>query len=134
MQADEEVKFQILEALERFNQLVSTKNLQVVEEFAPDDQALLIGSEQGEIASGRQEIEAFFLRVFARQTTFSWEWDHIDMWHAGNLAWLFADGQVVLSSEKEQRRTPYRISGVLELQGGRWLWRIYHGAEPVSGG
>jgi hypothetical protein len=41
---------------------------------------------------------------------------------------------VVLSSEKEQRRTPYRISGVLELQGGRWLWRIYHGAEPVSGG
>lgn len=133
MKSDEELKTQIHKALERFNQLVSTKNLEVVEDFAPGDEALLIGSEQGEIAAGRQEIEAFFQRVFARPSTFSWEWQRIDAWYAENLAWFFADGQVILSGEKEIRRTAYRITGVLENRDGRWLWRLYHGAEPVTG-
>jgi hypothetical protein len=104
-----------------------------VEEFAAGDETLLIGSEAGEIAAGRKEIEAFFNRVYARQTIFSWEWDRMDVRHAGNLAWLFANGQVVLSVGKEQRRTPYRITGVLEYQDGHWLWRQYHGSEPVTG-
>jgi ketosteroid isomerase-like protein len=133
MNSDDEIKTQIHKALDRFNQLVSTKNLEVVEDFTPSDEALLIGSEQGEIAAGRQEIEAFFQRVFARPATFSRECQRINAWYAENLAWFFADGQVILSSEKEIRRTPYRITGVLENRDGRWLWRLYHGAEPVAG-
>ena len=132
MPLDTEVGSQIRQTLERFNHLVSTKNLQVVEEFASDDEALLVGSEAGEIAAGQQEIKAFFNRIFSRQTTYSWEWEQIYIWHASNVAWFFADGQVVLSSGKEQRRTPYRISGVLESQDGQWLWRQYHGSEPVT--
>ena len=50
----------------------------------------------------------------------------------GDLAWFFADGQVVLSSGTEQRRAPYRITGVLERHGDRWLWRQFHGSEPST--
>ncbi|MEJ2555862.1 MAG: nuclear transport factor 2 family protein [Anaerolineae bacterium] len=120
------------EVLERFDDLVSTQNLQVLAEFAPGDEVLLVGSDAGEVATGRQELEAFFARIFARDTTFSWEWDRIDVSHAGDLAWFFAEGRVVLSTAKEQRRAPYRITGVLERHGERWLWRQYHGSEPVT--
>lgn len=132
MQSDENVKSQVYEVLELFNDLVSTQNQQVLAEFAPDDYVLLIGSEAGEVAAGRREIEAFFARIFARDTTFSWEWDRIDVSHAGDLAWFFAEGRVILSTAKEQRKSPYRISGVLELRGKQWLWRQYHGSEPVT--
>ena len=93
---------------------------------------LLIGSEAGEIAAGRQELESFFSHIFARDTTFSWEWDRIDVSYAGNLAWFFAEGRVILSTVTQQRKTPYRITGILERQGDRWLWRHYHGSEPVT--
>jgi ketosteroid isomerase-like protein len=132
MQSDAEVRSQVCEVLERFNDLVSTQNLQVLAEFAPGDEVLLVGSDAGEVATGRQELEAFFARIFARDTTFSWEWDRIDVSHAGDLAWFFAEGRVVLSTAKEQRRAPYRLTGVLERHGERWLWRQYHGSEPVT--
>jgi ketosteroid isomerase-like protein len=132
MRSDAEVRSQVREVLERFNDLVSTHNLQVLAEFAPGDEVLLVGSDAGEVATGRQELEAFFARIFAHDTTFSWEWDRIDVSRAGDLAWFFADGRVVLSTAKEQRRSPYRITGVLERHGERWLWRQYHGSEPVT--
>ena len=132
MQSDVEVRTQILEVLERFNELVSTKNPQVLEEFATADEVLLIGSDLGEIATGSQELASFFRRIFARDATFSWEWARINVSYTDNLAWFFAEGRVVLSAAKEQRKSPYRITGVLERQGERWLWRQYHGSEPVK--
>ena len=132
MQSDAQARSWVYQVLERFNHLVSTQNLQVLAEFVPGDEVLLVGSESGEIAKGRQELEAFFTRVFARQATFSWEWDRIDVSHAGDLAWFFAEGQVILSNTSGQRKSPYRISGVLERHGEHWLWSQYHGSEPVS--
>lgn len=114
--------------LERFNELVSTRNLRVLAEFAPGDDILLIGSDSGEVARGSQELAAFL----ARDSVFSWEWDRTDLSYASDLAWFFADGQVVISTAKEQRKSPYRITGVLERHGERWLWRQYHGSEPVT--
>ncbi|MEJ2601482.1 MAG: nuclear transport factor 2 family protein [Anaerolineales bacterium] len=133
MQPDAEVRTQVCQTLERFNELVATKNMQVLAEFAPGDEVLLVGSETGEVALGRQALEAFFRRVFAREAVFSWEWDRIEVSHVGNLAWFFADGWVILSTAREQRRAPYRISGVLEHHDECWLWRQYHGSEPVTG-
>ena len=133
MPSDAEIKSQVRDVLERFNELVSTKNLQVLEEFAPGNDVLLIGSDAGEVSAGRQALEAFFDRIFARENTFSWEWDRLDVSHDDNLAWFFAEGRVVLTTAQEQRKAPYRISGVLQRQGERWLWRQYHGSEPVTG-
>ena len=132
MQSEDEVKSQVREVLERFNELVSTRDLDVLAEFAPGDEVVLVGSEAGEVASGRQELEAFFRRVFGRENTFSWEWDRLEVSQKGYAAWFFAEGRVILSTPNQQRKSPYRISGVLERQGERWLWRQYHGSEPVT--
>jgi hypothetical protein len=144
MQLDADVQLQVRQVLERFSDLVSTKNMQVLAEFAPGDEVLLIGSEAGEVASGRGALRAFFARIFAREATFSWEWDRVDASRPGgvssprdasrarDVAWFFAEGWVILSTAAEQRRAPYRISGVLERHGDRWLWRQYHGSEPAT--
>ena len=132
MQPEVEVRSQVLEVLQRFNELVSAKNPQVLEEFVAGDDVFLIGSEIGEVAAGSREVASFFTRIFAREVRFSWEWDRIHVSYTGNLAWFFADGRVVLSTGKDQRKAPYRITGVLERQGERWLWRQYHGSEPVN--
>ena len=126
-----EIQAQVREVLKRFNDLIATKNMQVLAEFAPDDNVLLVGSEPGEIVAGQHEIEAFFTRIFARDAAFSWEWDYMRISHSGDLAWFFADGWVILSTEENERRGPYRISGVLQRYDGRWLWRQYHGSEPM---
>ena len=131
MQSDMDVRSQVHEVLDRFNRLVSTRDSQVLAEFAPGDRVLLVGSDAGEVAAGRGEINAFFARIFARPVTFSWEWHRIEVSHASNVVWFFAEGWVILSTAEQQRRTPYRVSGVLVRHGERWLWRQYHGSEPV---
>jgi ketosteroid isomerase-like protein len=133
MHSDQVLRSQISAVLARFNDLVSTKNPQVLAEFTPGDDTLLVGSDSGEVARGDQELEAFFRRIFAREATFAWEWERIEASQAGRLAWFFAEGWVIVSTPGEQRKSPYRVSGVLERRGGRWLWRQYHGSEPVTG-
>jgi len=132
MKSGKDIRSQVREVLDRFNVLVSTKNPQVLAEFAPGDEILLIGSDAGEVARGRQEVQAFFDRIFTRELSFSWEWDRLDVSQSGELAWFFAEGHVVLTTAQEQRKAPYRISGVLERHGERWLWRQYNGSEPVA--
>ena len=132
MLGDADTRAAVQEMLERFNQLVSTRNLYVLEEFASGDDVLLIGSDDGEIARGPQEIKRFFDRIFAGSSTFSWEWSRIHVSEAGNIAWFFADGQVIVDSPEGQAKAPYRITGVLEKIGDRWRWRHYHGSEPVA--
>jgi ketosteroid isomerase-like protein len=131
METDSELKTQIYEVIERFSNLVSKKDMGVLDEFAASDEVLLVGSDSGEIAHGRQELEAFFKRVYNHDASFSWTWNHINVWHTGDIAWFFADGQVLLTGPNGQRKSPYRTSGVLERDGTRWYWRQYHGSEPV---
>jgi hypothetical protein len=47
MRSNEEVRSQVCDALQRFNDLVSTQDRQVLAEFAPGDDVLLIGSDAG---------------------------------------------------------------------------------------
>jgi len=119
-------------ALERFFDLVAARDRAVLQEFAAGDAVHLVGSDAGEIAAGRQELEAFFTRIFAKEARFSFAADRVDGWQAGDLVWFFAEGVMVVAQAGAEERRPYRITGVLEQEEGRWRWRHYHGAEPVG--
>jgi len=92
---------------------------------------VLIGSEAGEIAMGIPEVERFFTRLFARTSTFSCEERSVAGAMAGDTAWFFADGFIVMKEVGARKSAPYRVSGVLERADGRWRWKLYHGSEPV---
>jgi len=116
-------------SLHQLATLVFQREPAVVSEFTDD--ALLVGSEPGEIAAGQAQLQSFFERLFERPMRFSWEWDNIRASASGELCWFFAEGVVVVTTEGGQDRTPYRLSGVLLRIAGEWRWQQFHGSEPA---
>lgn len=95
--------------------------------FAPDADTTLIGSSAGEIVRGPMEMRPFLEELFDSPDALSWEWDDVSVSCCGDVAWLWLEGALVRNGLSERA---YRISGVLERRQGRWLWALFHGAEP----
>jgi ketosteroid isomerase-like protein len=128
MQADAQTREEVLLALGEFRAAVSERRLEgVLSLFAPDADATLMGSSAGEIARGPLELRTFLKRIFSSPQRVSWEWDDVSISCAGEVAWLWLEGALVLDGRSDRA---YRISGVLERRQGRWLWSLFHGSEP----
>ena len=128
MQADAQTREEVLLALGEFRAAVAQKRIEgVLALMAPDADATLIGSSVGEIARGPLELRRFLEDLFATPGTISWEWDDVSVSCAGEVAWLWLDGGLVLDGRSQR---PYRITGVLERRQGRWIWTLFHGSEP----
>jgi len=119
-------------ALIRLNGLLSRRDMGVVEEFVDADDTLLIGAAAGEKARGRVALENHFRELFKRAETLSYSWREVQVSVNGTTAWLYAAGEAVLQGEGGEQRTPYSLTGVLELHGGVWLWRLFHGSSVGS--
>jgi ketosteroid isomerase-like protein len=119
-------------SLVRLNELLAKRDMTVVNEFVDADDTLLIGSEVGEKARGRVAIEAHFRDLFKRPETISFSWREVQVSVRGTTAWLYAAGQVVQHGPNGEQREPYILTGVLELHGGVWQWRMFHGAQPAE--
>ncbi len=126
-----ETRKEVTAALQRLGVLVSCKDPAVLAEFASDAEVLLVGSEAGEVAEGPHALRDFFQRVFRSPASVGWEWRKVRISCAHDLAWLFAEGEVVIVTDARPRRRPYRLSAVLQRNGRRWLWKLFHGSEPA---
>jgi hypothetical protein len=78
MKADAQTEAAVMAVPDEFNNAVATRNLnKVLDLFTFDPDVFLLGSEAVESATGREELESFFRRVFSRDVAFSWtrnEW------------------------------------------------------------
>jgi ketosteroid isomerase-like protein len=126
-----EMRDQVLQALERFERLVAERDPALLSEFAEEADVRLVGSEVSEAATGPAEVEALVRRFFGLPVQIRWEWQRRDVSFVGDVAWLFAQGEAVLSGEGGEQRVPYRMTGVLERRGDTWRWRHFHGSEPI---
>lgn len=126
-----EAKREVTAALNRLGMLVSRKDPAVIGEFASDAEVLLVGSEGGEIVEGSGALREFFQRVFRAPANVGWEWRKVRVACEENVAWLFAEGEVVIVADARPQRRPYRLTGVLSRHGKRWIWRHFHGSEPT---
>jgi ketosteroid isomerase-like protein len=153
MKADAQTEAAVMAVLDEFNNAVVTRNLnKVLDLFTSDPDVFLLGSEAGERATGPQELESFFRRVFSREVAFSWAWKEWNFSASAkcSVAWVALDATVHMSGESEQgvtvKSAPYRITAVLERRSGqggrggkggkggrgaRWLLAQYHGSEPA---
>ncbi|WP_304219403.1 nuclear transport factor 2 family protein, partial [Phenylobacterium aquaticum] len=117
--------------LARFSDLVSARDLALADEF--HDPGLFAGSGAAEKAVGRAAMHALFTTIYAQPFRIAFAWDAVRVDHAGDLAWLFAEGVAVVTPDTGAvQRTPYRVTGVLQRRGPDWLWRQWTGAEPVK--
>jgi SnoaL-like protein len=127
-----EARTQVTQALQRLGMLVSRKDPAVLAEFANDADVLLVGSEQAEVVEGPAALRAFFGKVFRTPANIGWEWRSVRISSADDVAWLFAEGELVIVTDARPSRRPYRLTGVLQRKGRRWLWKHFHGSEPAG--
>lgn len=113
-------------ALMRLNSFLAARDWALLDEFAKGEDTLLVGSESGEIARGREQLRTHIARIFALPDALAFSWREVEVAVHGPIAWLHAEGEALLG---EQRR-PYRLTGVFELQAGVWKWKLFHGSEP----
>ena len=120
----------IFAAVDRFMELVAAKRLEeTLAAFSGDPDCSLIGSEIGEEALGPAALRSFFAEMFARHPPFSVAWQSRRASINGDTAWFSASVEARMSPSES---VPYRITGILVRRSGRWLWQLYHGAEPTE--
>ena len=118
------------EALERLNDRLAAHDFAFLDEFDPS--ALLIASEEGEIASTRAEMRSLLTSVYELPVRVGWEWEEVIANASGDVAWVYAEGRLVMTGDAAVQHKRYRMSGVLQRVNERWLWRLFHGSEPVQ--
>ena len=117
--------------LARFGDLVIAKDIGAADEFSKD--GIFVGSDAGEIAIGRGQIKSLFKKMFSGPNRISWKWQSVHAIHAGDVVWFFAEGEIVVAEPTQTVRMPYRLAGVIQRTGGRWVWRQFNGSEPPKG-
>jgi ketosteroid isomerase-like protein len=119
-------------ALIRLNALLGARDGAVIDEFVAAADTLMIGAQSGERAQGPVQIAEAFERMFNTPETVSFAWREVDVSVRGDVAWLHAEGQIILKGKRtKEQRFPYRLAGVLEPHGGRWKWRLFQGSQPM---
>lgn len=123
---DEKAIFAVVDC---FMECVAARSLEeTLAAFSGDPDCALIGSKIGEEAFGPAALRNFFNGMFARPGIFSVTWRSRRASINGDTAWFSAEVDARMSTS--DRSGPYRITGVLVRREGRWLWQLYHRAEP----
>jgi hypothetical protein len=117
----------------RLNQLLAARDRTITEEFIDSPETLFIGFAAAEAARGQREIAAHFERLFGQPETIAFSWRRVEVSVRNAVAWLYAEGELVRKDGESAAHEPYRLSGVLELNHGRWRWRMFHGSRPAAG-
>ncbi|MBV9413016.1 MAG: nuclear transport factor 2 family protein [Acidimicrobiia bacterium] len=90
----------------------------------------VVGSEAGEVAMGRDGVEGFFRRIYARPQPFRFDFPSRSWRVQGDVAWLTADGSVLEPTAADDKA--YRLTAVFVLEDGAWKLALWSGAEPIG--
>ena len=116
--------------LARLTTMLEHRDPALVDEFVDDPDVLIVGSEASEIEIGREQI-AQMVKALSAGPSVRFHWTQTRSGSHGDVAWLFASGEVVVTDHGADTRVPYRLTGVLERRNGAWKWRPFHGSEPA---
>ena len=91
-------------ALAQLNRAMQERDPAIAALFLPD--AILVGSEPGEVARGSAAIGGLLLAIHAKDYVVWWDMPQLDAGGGHGMAWMFAQGEVVLASPAGTRRLP----------------------------
>lgn len=129
MLARAEIKWAVFKAVDDLlGYIANGRHPESVAAFTDDADVALVGSEAGEAFVGPVALRAFFADLYARPYRVLFALPDRRISSAGNVAWFTGEGTYRLSDADEEM--PYRLTGVLERRGGRWLWQLFSGSEP----
>jgi len=128
---DAAITKEITASLELWNNSARNRDVNHFMELFDNNEAILaVGSDSGEVFKGREQIENWMKTLFARRG-FSWDMKRVDIDHNGNTAWVFMDGYMIVTNDKEKTvKFPYRFTGILVKVKNTWKWRLFDGSVP----
>ena len=129
--SSEKIKSEITKALEIWNAACKKADINQVMSLLDDsEEIMVIGSANGEINKGKEEIKKWASQIFGF-AGFSWEMSRVDISGNGKTAWVFVDGKMVVNFHKGGKKvTPYRFTGILVKKKGGWKWSMFDGSVP----
>jgi hypothetical protein len=116
--------------LDRASELMFARDIDVVDALWSDG-FRLVGSEEGEMAATRDDLEALVSYLFAAPFRLRWVWDDKSFTIENDIAWVFAQGHLEFVYDTHTERPPYRLVAIFRRDGADWKWRLYSGSEPV---
>jgi ketosteroid isomerase-like protein len=129
MDANAEVRWAVFAAVDALlGHIANGRHRESIESFTGDADAMLIGSETGEVAVGPDALRSFFAELCARPYRVLFTLAERRVSASGNVAWVTGEGTYRLSTGGDSM--PYRLTGVLERRRDRWLWQLFTGSEP----
>jgi hypothetical protein len=120
----------IIAKMDRLGELLFARDPDIVDELWSEG-FRLVGSEKGEVADSRDQLEAVFGDLFARPPRFRWAWDRTAITIENGIAWVFAEGNVVITFSDRAERRPYRLVAIFRKTDQGWGWRLFSGSEPA---
>jgi len=130
----ENVQAEVRSALQRWNDAAGSGDVRaLLSQFDDGADILLVGSDVGEVFKGRAAMEAWLVKLTARNR-FGWQMDRVEVGSNGSTAWTFVEGSMTVrdGTGKVRGVTPYRFTGVLVKRGDSWAWTLFHGSVPVA--
>jgi ketosteroid isomerase-like protein len=127
----EKIISEINDALKIWNTACKSANTDLVMSMLDKtDGLMVVGSADGEINKGKEEVKAWISQIFGF-AGFSWEMNRIDIDSNGKTAWVFVDGKMIVEFHKGGKKvTPYRFTGIMVKKNGAWKWRLFDGSVP----
>jgi ketosteroid isomerase-like protein len=125
------VQSEIKETLTAWNTACKNADLdKVMSMLNNTDDIMVVGSADGEISRGRDEVKKWLTQIFGF-AGFSWEMNRVEIDSNGKTAWVFVDGKMIVGFHKGGTKvTPYRFTGVLVKEKGVWKWSLFNGSVP----
>ncbi len=117
--------------LERLSRLCRERDLAVVDFLWNEAGFRLFGSETSDRADTRDGLVDHFETIFAAPYRIAFDWREVTVDRVGDIAWVCAEGDLLVIWPHETRPSPYRLVAVLEKTDGRWCWRLFDGSEPA---
>jgi hypothetical protein len=121
----------ITSKLEKASDLMYARDLGIIDELWSDG-FRLVGSEEGEIAATRYDLEGLINFLFSAPFRLRWKWASLDFVTENDIAWVFAQGQVEFVFDDHTDALPYRLVAIFKQDKTDWIWRLYSGSEPIK--
>lgn len=93
------------------------------------DDAVVLGSEEGEETRGLEGLRSFFERAYGKPGSYRFRFDERSWILREDFAWMTSNGLVTEPSQ--DRAKPYRLVAIFEKQDAEWHMALWCGAEPV---
>ena len=121
----------ITSKLEKASALMFARDIAIIDELWSDG-FRLVGSEEGEIAATRDELEMLITFLFSAPFRLRWKWASKDFTIENDIAWVFAQGHVEFVYDDHTDALPYRLVAIFRRAKDDWIWRLYSGSEPIK--